>query len=577
LQLIKVYFRTEFTALQTFEDLGLPPDMVETLSRQGIITPTEIQAKSIPMLLQESSDFVGLAQTGTGKTAAFGLPLIYHCSPNVQHTQALVLAPTRELAMQIAEALQRFDNGKKGLKIEVVYGGSSIGVQIKSLRSRQPHILVATPGRLIDLRNRGVADLKHIQFLVLDEADEMLNMGFKEDIDTILSDTPKDKNTWLFSATMPREIKRISETYMHSPREVRIDPGQSTNANITHLYALIKRSDKTTGLKRLLDVHTDFNGIIFTRTKREAQQLAGDLADAGYPAEALHGDMSQDQRETVMKRFKNGALSMLVATDVAARGIDVNDLTHVIHYHLPDDAEYYTHRSGRTARAGKMGISLALAEHADIGKLRRLEKMLKINFERFMVPTLHEVISYQVEHLTDKMLSTEASSLSNDIIGPNLNKLKDITKEELFARWISFEMMRLEHDQREDVNASERQRSDRNEYADYGGGRDGRRDNRRSDRGGDRGNERRGGRPSGRPSGDFMRFVVELGRNDNVNKGELIRKICEQAGLTNADLGSIQIRRDDTLVDVSAAVARGNKHLNGLRIRSKILKTYKGD
>lgn len=550
--------------MQTFEDLGIAAEFAVSLAQKGIVNPTEIQSKAIPALLSKKTDFIGLAQTGTGKTAAFGLPLLMHCQASFPYTQALVLAPTRELAMQIAEALRSFDNGLFSLKVEVVYGGSSIVAQIKSLKSRQPHILVATPGRLIDLRDRRVADLSHISYLVLDEADEMLNMGFKEDIDEILRDTPADKSTWLFSATMPKEIRRLADTYMNDPIELRASPGQTTNVNITHLYALIKRSDKVTALKRLLDVHPDFNGIIFSRTKREVQQLAGELADSGYPAEALHGDMSQDQREAVMKRFKSGALTMLVATDVAARGIDVNNLTHVVHYHLPDDPEYYTHRSGRTARAGKRGISLALAEHSDISKLRRLEGMLKLKFERFMVPTLHEVISYQVEHLTDKMLTMEPRRLSNEIIGPNIKKLKDITKEELFERWISLEMMRMEHDQREDVNAGDRERERKDR---------GRNDDFRERKGKD--SYEREGR-SAQNSGQFVVFSIDLGRNDNVNKGEVIRKICDQARLTNSDLGTIQIRRADTLIEINAARAKGRGALEGIRIRSKLLKPYKG-
>jgi ATP-dependent RNA helicase DeaD len=557
--------------LHTFKDLGLPANLVAALAQQGIITPTEIQSKSIPVLLNEGTDFIGMAQTGTGKTAAFGLPLLCHCDPHEPETQALVLAPTRELAVQIAGALKQYDGGIFGLKVEVVYGGSPITTQIKSLKSRQPHILVATPGRLIDLRDRRVADLRSIKYLVLDEADEMLNMGFKEDIDEILRGTPAERKTWLFSATMPKEIRRLADTYMDSPVEVRINPGQSTNENITHMFALIKRADKSVALKRILDVHPDFNGVIFCRTKRETQQLAGELADAGYPAEALHGDMSQDQRDAVMKRFKAGALSMLIATDVAARGIDVNNLTHVVHFHLPDDAEYYTHRSGRTARAGKRGISLALAEHSDIGKLKRLEQNLKLRFERFMVPTLQEVIRYQVEHLTDKMLTMQPRRLSNDILGPNISKLKDISKEDLFERWISLEMMRMEHDQREDVNASERSRSEggeRNSRSEQGR-RGERRDSGREQR--DSGREQRSFKSSGKASV----FVVDLGKNDNINKGEIIRKICDQAGLSNDDLGNIQIRRHDTLVEVVGKAAN-NSGLNGLRIRSKILKPFKG-
>lgn len=333
--------------MQTFKELGLDQDILRSLEEIGFETPTEIQSKAIPTLLAEKPDFIGLAQTGTGKTAAFGLPLIHFLDTTNKNIAALILAPTRELAQQISKELNTFGKYKKGLSIQVVYGGASISTQIRDLKRNPPQILVATPGRLQDLIDRKAVKLDNLEFLVLDEADEMLNMGFQEAIDKILESTPEEKTIWLFSATMPSEIRKIVKTYMETPLEVKIAAESKTNVNIDHKYIYVNRRDKNAAIKRVLDYLTDFYGVVFCKTKMDTQELAEYLESEGYRADPLHGDMSQSQRDAVMAKFRNKTSTILVATDVAARGIDVDSLTHVVHFSLPDNPEYYTHKIGR--------------------------------------------------------------------------------------------------------------------------------------------------------------------------------------------------------------------------------------
>ena len=340
-----------------FKKLGLSEEIVRVITEMGFEEPTDIQKSAIPRLMTEDRDLIGLAQTGTGKTAAFGLPLIERIDPSDGVTQGLSLAPTRELGKQIAEQLNLFSKYLPKINVLAVYGGASIMDQIRALR-RPQHIIIATPGRLIDLIKRKAVRLEELRFLVLDEADEMLNMGFKDELEEILSFTPEEKLTWLFSATMPGHIKKIVQKYMDDPIDIRVNTKQEVNKNIKHLYTKVRNKDKMEALTRFIDIYEDMKGVVFCRTRRDTQKLAEDLLSKGYKADAIHGDLSQAQRERVMKRFKKGDLSMLIATDVAARGIDVNDLTHVFHHSLPDDDAYYTHRSGRTARAGKKGISM---------------------------------------------------------------------------------------------------------------------------------------------------------------------------------------------------------------------------
>ena len=356
--------------MNKFSKLGLSDSTVEVLDQLGYETPTEIQSQAIPLLLSKaSSDFIGLAQTGTGKTAAFGLPLIELVDTEDKKTQALILAPTRELGQQTGQQLKMFASKNKQLNVEVVYGGAAITNQIKALK-KPTQIVVATPGRLIDLVKRKAVKLQDIKYVILDEADEMLNMGFKEEIDEILSHVEGEHATWLFSATMPKEIRRIIKKFMSDPVEISVNSDQKSNIDITHQYVVTTTANKLAAIRRFLDIHPEMRGIMFCRTKLTTQELANDLGNLGYGVEALHGDLSQAQRDAVMQRFKARSMQLLIATDVAARGIDVNDLTHVLHQRLPDQLDAYTHRSGRTGRAGKKGISIAFVNPREVGRIK---------------------------------------------------------------------------------------------------------------------------------------------------------------------------------------------------------------
>ena len=429
--------------MNNFEDLGLSPQLAKVLPELGFVLPTEIQKEAIPLLIDNDCDFIGLANTGTGKTAAFGLPLLNAIDTDKRHVQALVVAPTRELCQQIANQLVAFAKYKPQLKIAVVYGGANIVRQISDLKAGA-QVVVATPGRLIDLLKRKALKLDVITNVVLDEADEMLNMGFKEDIDIILAQTPEEKNTWLFSATMPQEIRRLVKLYMQDPVEVSVHTGQMVNQNIDHQFVVIKPSDKTEALSRFIFMNPDFRGIVFCRTKIETQSLCNDLMACGVKAEALHGDLSQKQRDQVMQRFKLHQLQVLIATDVAARGIDVNNLTHVIHHSLPDDLSYYTHRSGRTARAGKKGISLALVEKKNVGKMKMLERKLKINFGETEIPNEEDILAARITNWAQSLLetgdATQPQPSNKNLLKQVLPLFEDVSKEELLERLVLNEL-----------------------------------------------------------------------------------------------------------------------------------------
>lgn len=429
--------------MKSFEALGLSKGLVESVLQIGFEIPTPIQEKAIPVLLKGNRDFVGLAQTGTGKTAAFGLPLLELIDADSRHTQALVLAPTRELGLQIASDLENFTEKFKAFNIVAVYGGSSISEQIRKVK-RGAQIIVATPGRLIDLIDRKAINLGTIQYVVLDEADEMLNMGFKEDLDKILSFTPDEKNTWLFSATMPREVKAIMKNYMSDPHELTVGEQNVGNINIEHHYVMVQEKDKYLALKRILDDNPEIFGLIFCRTRIDTQRIAEMLMKDGYNADALHGDLTQQQRDRVMVKFRNRSLQILVATDVAARGIDVEDITHVIHMNLPDEMEFYTHRSGRTARAGKKGISIAMITRRELGRVKQLEKTLKAPFKRMMVPTGSQVCQKQLLALMHKVREVKVNEEEIEEFLPAVfEELKDITKQELIKRFASIEFNRF--------------------------------------------------------------------------------------------------------------------------------------
>ncbi len=429
--------------MTTFKQLGLSGPILKAVAELGFESATEIQEQSIPALLAHPRNFIGLAQTGTGKTAAFGLPLIEHLDSNLPHTQALILAPTRELGKQIADQLQQFSKYKKGLRVLPVYGGAPIGKQIQALK-KPVHIIIATPGRLLDLIKRRAIHLDQIQWVVLDEADEMLNMGFKEDLDKILSFTPADKHTWLFSATMAKDIRQIVKKYMHDPMEVQVNADQEGNVNIEHRYIIVDRRDKTEALTRFLDANPDMRSLVFCRTRRDTQQLAEELTERGHSAEAIHGDLSQSQRDRVMNSFRKKTVDTLVATDVAARGLDVDDISHVFHHSLSDESAYYTHRSGRTARAGKEGMSIALVGQREKNRLLQLERALDINFSPLTIPGADHVIKSRITQWAQDVLEAKPKQTVPEEWQDYVNTLfASLTKEELTAKLLAIEMAQI--------------------------------------------------------------------------------------------------------------------------------------
>jgi ATP-dependent RNA helicase DeaD len=427
----------------TFQELGLEPMLLKAVTEMGFENPTPIQEQTIPQLKDKSTDMVALAQTGTGKTAAFGLPLLMKLDLNSRFTQSLILAPTRELCVQISKDLINYSKFMNGLKVTAVYGGAPIMGQIRDVKAGS-QVIVATPGRLIDMIERKAIDLSHVDVVVLDEADEMLNMGFKDDLDQILSNTPPTKNTWLFSATMPREVERIASKYMESPLEISVGKKNQGAENIQHIYYTVNQRDRYAALKRIADFYPDIFGIVFCRTKAETQDVADQLIKDGYNADALHGDLSQAQRDLVMKRFRSRTLQMLVATDVAARGIDVNNVTHVINYNLPEEAENYTHRSGRTGRAGKTGIAIAIVTPREAGKIRDIERIIQNTFTKADVPDGVAVCEKQLFHLVNKLHTVEVKDDEIETYLPKIyEELKDLSKEELIKRFISEEFNRF--------------------------------------------------------------------------------------------------------------------------------------
>ncbi len=431
-----------------FESLGIVPPLLRAVEEMGFVTPMPIQAQVIPVILGhtqdgEGRDVVGLAQTGTGKTAAFGLPLLQNVNLGANEPQALILAPTRELCLQIAGDLQDFAKYLKGISILPVYGGSSIGSQTGALR-RGVHVVVATPGRLIDLIERGAVKLHRINTLVLDEADEMLSMGFQEDIERILEEVPDNHRTMLFSATMPEQIARIARQYMHNPVEITIGHKNEGTANVKHVYYLVHAKDKYEALKRIVDFYPSIYGIIFCRTRQDTQEIASKLLADGYNADALHGDLSQQQRDFVMQKFRDRNLQLLVATDVAARGLDVDDLTHVINYGLPDDIEVYTHRSGRTGRASKRGTSICIIHIKERRRLAEIEKIIGRKFEKGLVPTAERITEKQLFSLADRLEKVEVKEDEiQHFLEPIYKKLSWLSTEDLIKRIVSLEFNRM--------------------------------------------------------------------------------------------------------------------------------------
>ncbi|HEY8920636.1 MAG TPA: DEAD/DEAH box helicase, partial [Chitinophaga sp.] len=504
----------------TFESLGLQEPILKGIQDLGFIAPTPIQEKAIPVLLTGDRDFVGLAQTGTGKTAAFGLPLLQQLDIKRRQPQGLILCPTRELCLQITNDLKNFSKHLGDLSVVAVYGGASIVQQLRELK-RGAHVVVATPGRLLDIIDRGAVNFENVRYAVLDEADEMLNMGFQEDINNILSKTPETKTTWLFSATMPQEVRRIAQQYMTNPFELTVGNKNSGNANIEHEYYVVRPREKYAALKRIVDYNPEIFGIIFTRTKIESQEIAESLIRDGYNADALHGDLTQQQRDKVMKRFRERSIQMLVATDVAARGIDVDNVTHVINYELPDDVENYTHRSGRTARAGKSGISIAIISSRDIGKIRQIERVIGKKFIKAEVPDGFAVCEKQLFALVHKVHNV---TVNEEQIEPYLERIYEeftnMSKEELIKRFASLEFNEfLEYYQdAPDLNVKEERRT-------YG--------------------ESSGPSSSGmsfRGTGKFTRLFINLGSVDDFTRGDMLRYLCDTSGVRGNKIGRIDLK-----------------------------------
>ncbi|MCX7550238.1 DEAD/DEAH box helicase [Xanthomarina sp. F2636L] len=494
--------------MSTFQDLGLNDDLLQAINDMGFETPSDVQAKAIPILLEKETDLVALAQTGTGKTAAFGFPMLQKINIDSRTTQGLILSPTRELCLQITNEMKQYGKYCKGLNVVAIYGGASITDQAREVK-RGAQIIVATPGRMKDMISRRMVDISKIQYSVLDEADEMLNMGFKEDITDILSHTPEDKNTWLFSATMPKEVSNIAKKFMKSPIEITVGNKNESTNQVSHEYYLVNARDRYQGLKRLADANPDIFSVIFCRTKRDTQKVAENLIEDGYSAGALHGDLSQNQRDLVMKSFRNKQIQMLVATDVAARGIDVDDITHVINYQLPDEPEVYTHRSGRTGRAGKTGISMVIVSKSEVRKIKSIERIINQKFELKQIPDGMEICEVQLMSLANKVHSTEINPEINKYLD-SINELFDeTTKDELIKKFFSVEFTRFfnYYQKTKNLNVAESSRDhDRGESGrDYKGN----------------SNDSRYFINVGRKDGydwmklkDFLKEVLDLGRDD---------------------------------------------------------------
>jgi ATP-dependent RNA helicase DeaD len=428
--------------MTNFSELGLQEDLLKAISDLGFESPSEVQAQAIPILLEEETDLVALAQTGTGKTAAFGFPLIQKINLSEKHTQGLILSPTRELCLQITNEFQHYGKYSSGLRTVAVYGGASIQDQERQIK-KGAQIIVATPGRMKDMLKRGMIDISKLAYCILDEADEMLNMGFYEDIIDILSHSPKEKSTWLFSATMPKEVASIAKKFMKNPKEITVGQRNVSTKSVSHEYFLVAARDRYNALKRLVDVNPEVYACVFCRTKRDTQKVAERLLEDGYNAAALHGDLSQSQRDMVMKSFRNKQVQILVATDVAARGIDVDDITHVINYQLPDEVEIYTHRSGRTGRAGKTGKSLVILTKSELRKIKQIERSIGQNFTEEEIPTGEVICEKQLFHLVNQIKETEVNHKIDAYLPQLEEKLTDLSKEDLIKKFFSVEFTRF--------------------------------------------------------------------------------------------------------------------------------------
>lgn len=503
--------------MNTFDQLGLQENILKAIKELGFETPMPVQEAVIPRIIENNTDIVALAQTGTGKTAAFGLPLLQLIDPANKKTQALILSPTRELCMQIASDLNSYSKYMPNIKVTAIYGGASIEAQAKQLKAGT-QIIAATPGRMLDMIMRKYADLSEVQFLVLDEADEMLDMGFEEDVQSIIESTPKDRHTFLFSATMPTDVEKISRRYMKNPETLSMGQRNIGAANVKHIYYLTHARDRYTVLKRVADFHPDMYAIVFCRTRQETQEISDSLIRDGYSADALHGDLSQSQRDHVMKKFREKHLNMLVATDVAARGIDVSDLTHVINYQLPDDTDNYIHRSGRTGRAGKDGISISIINMKEKGRIKMLERQIGKPFSAGKIPSGRQVCEKQLYHLIDRMENVNViEDEINDFLPVIFKKLEWMSKEEIIKRFVSVEFNSFLEYYRDakDLNVDEsRERSDRSE------------------------------------GGAFTRLFMSIGRKDGLTVPKLLGMVNEYTQSRDLKVGRIELGDTFTFIEV---------------------------
>ncbi len=539
--------------MSNFNELGIENKILKAIADLGFETPTPIQEKTIPILLEkDSKDIIALAQTGTGKTAAYGIPLLQKTNSSSKKVQHLILSPTRELCLQIADDLRGYSTYKKEIKITAVFGGSSIEKQIKEIK-RGAQIVSATPGRLVDLIKRKKINLSDISTVVLDEADEMLNMGFRDELDAIIDQTPKNRNTLLFSATMPKEVAAMTKRFMKNPTEITAGKKNVGAQNVAHECYFVQARDRYLALKRIVDFQPDIYGIVFCRTRRETQEVAEKLIKDGYNADSLHGDLSQAQRDAVMNKFRIKHIKLLVATDVAARGLDVNDLTHIINYNLPDELELYTHRSGRTGRAGKFGTSIAIANLREKNKLRLIEQQLGKKFVVKNVPLGKEVCERQLFHLIDRMEKVEVNNTQIDSFLPQImQKLEWLDREELIKKFVSVEFNRFldYYKNSPDLNKPE--------------------DSRKS--------KKRRSSPEG-----FTRFFLNLGKTDNLKPTTVIGMIKDFSGIKDIDIGAIDIMQNFSFFETDSVytdkILKGfkNKELNNRKIVLEIATARKDE
>ena len=558
----------------TFTELMLNDSIVKAVTEMGYTEATPIQEQAIPVLISGTKDFIGLAQTGTGKTAAFGLPLLHLIQPTHKSPQALVICPTRELCLQIVGEFENFKKYLPHLRVVAVYGGTSISMQIRDLRSGV-QVVVATPGRLIDLIERDAIKLNEIKYVVLDEADEMLNMGFEEDIEFILKNTVNRDSMWLFSATMPTQIRKVIKRYMTEPKEVSVGKVNTGNKNIDHQYYITNATHKYDTLKRLVDFNPGMYGIIFTRTKIDAQKISGKLSAEGYTIDALHGDLSQDQRNRVMDSFREKQITLLIATDVAARGIDVKEVTHVINYDLPDDLEVYTHRAGRTGRAGSTGICLSIINTREVGKIKQIERMVSAKFYKNEIPLAKDVTRKQFYSFIDKLLNADISHGDYDLFVPIIEeKFSEISKEEMIKRIASLEFGRFlkYYQNAPDLNVAIRESrlsprefgsNDRQPQGLRGG----------MDRRGNAGERRDTAGRTFSGGSNYSKVFISLGTKDGFYKASFLQYILDQSGLRKEALGRVDLRDILAWVEVEADQAKQLiKALNGANYNGRKLR-----